>query len=227
MQFHGDLDLGRKLFVLFLLPITTGKVLQYMADTLLAWNGKKKESTETTKHKGDSWGATCFLTALCSRQAGPGCSLAYCSLAWVNKEKTGAIRQTRQAWNSLLVFTPFTLGLSQALLHLSWFFDTAQPRLVFQFKSKQTIPTSLSPLGWQRKICPRTSALKKKHRLLRCCRVPQQTTCRIKAKGWCFCDHTRSRHHPRTVLTPHEMAVYHTVSLCLVSVKWRWHSLNS
>lgn len=55
----------------------------------------------------------CQICAAGRRGWAQVCSSAYCSLAWVNKEKTGAIRQTCQAWNSLLMFTPFTLGLSQ------------------------------------------------------------------------------------------------------------------
>lgn len=56
---------------------------------------------------------SCQFCAAGRRGPAQVCSSAYCSLAWVNNEKTGAIRRTCQAWNSLLMFTPFTLGLSQ------------------------------------------------------------------------------------------------------------------
>lgn len=44
------------------------------------------------------------------------CSSAHSSLALVNKEGTGAIRQVCQAWNSLPTFPRCTLGLSLSLV---------------------------------------------------------------------------------------------------------------
>lgn len=103
-----------------LLPKTSWIVYwQYMAGTSIAresinllkshqklqhTRGIRKELTKPHQH------ASCQFCAAGRAQV---CSSAYCSLAWVNKEKTGAIRRTCQAWNSLLMFTPFTLGLSQ------------------------------------------------------------------------------------------------------------------
>lgn len=104
----------------------------------------------------------CQICAAGRRGCAQVCSSAYCSLAWVNKEKTGAIRQTCQAWNSLLMFTPFTLGLSQrCCLSDFWQGPTV---ICFFTESKQTIPvvchTKHNTLCWQKKMCPRTSALK-------------------------------------------------------------------
>ena len=82
--------------------------------------------------------ASCQFCAAGRRGWAQVCSSAYCSLAWVNKEKTGAIRQTCQAWNSLLMFTPFTLGLSQRCC-LSWFLTRPHCDLFFS-ESEQTIP---------------------------------------------------------------------------------------
>lgn len=73
-----------------------------------AQGGPMKKNWDPHKH------ASCqFCTAGRWEQV---CSSACCSLAWVNKEKTGAIWQTCQAWNSLLMFTPFTLELLQFCL---------------------------------------------------------------------------------------------------------------
>lgn len=52
-----------------------------------------------------------------------------CSLAQVNKRKTGAIWQTCRAWNSFLMFTPFTLELLQR--RLAW--CLTEPLLRFAF----------------------------------------------------------------------------------------------
>lgn len=95
-----------------------------MAETSLAREkplSHKKSSESTTHthtHTRDSRGGkgatpTSFLPVFVQQGPAQVCSSAYCSLAWINKEKTGAIRRTCQAWNSLLMFTPFTLGLSQ------------------------------------------------------------------------------------------------------------------
>lgn len=155
------------LSVFQLLPKTPCTVWQY-TEILLAKKDKlfksiklqhtrgiREELAQQNKH------ASSQFCAAGRRGWAQVCSSAYCSLAWVNKEKTGAIRQTCQAWNSLLMFTPFTLGLSQrgCLSHF-W-----QAQLWFVFcESQQTIPvvchTRHITLGWQREICPRTSALK-------------------------------------------------------------------
>lgn len=74
----------------------------------------------------------CQICAAGRRGCAQVCSSAYCSLAWVNKEKTGAIRQTCQAWNSLLMFTPFTLGLSQRCC--LWFLTRPNCDLFFYWK---------------------------------------------------------------------------------------------
>lgn len=133
------------------------------------------------------------------------CSFAYCSLAWVNKEKTGAIRQTCQAWNSLLVFTPFTLGLSQRCC-ISPYFWQGPTAICFSplSKDEQTVPvlcdTRLTTHLAGREKLPMDMRFKE------LCvmkwhwdRVPPQPTrCRIKAKEY-FCDHIHLRHHCRCI----------------------------
>lgn len=98
--------------------------------TVFGWNltsqGKGitfEQLSETTTHKGDPWrgsgsrkDASCQFCVAGRRGWAQVCSSTYRSLAWVNKEKTGAIWQTCQAWNSLLMFTPFTLELLQCCL---------------------------------------------------------------------------------------------------------------
>lgn len=101
---------------------------------------------------------SCQFCAACRRGCAQVCSSAYCSLAWVNKEKTGAIRWTCQAWNSLLMFTPFTLGLSQRCC-LSWFLTGPNCHLFFS-QSKQTIPVVCHTKHLADRICPRKSAWK-------------------------------------------------------------------
>lgn len=91
-----------------------------------------RESCESHKH------ASCQFCAAGRRGRAQVCSSAYCSLAWVNKEKTGAIRRTCQAWNSLLMFTPFTLGLSQRCC-LSPDFWQGPTAICFFSESEQTI----------------------------------------------------------------------------------------
>lgn len=140
--------------------------------------GKKhqflKKPSETTTHKGD-WEkvgapgerACCQLYAACRRGWAQVCSSAYCSLAWVNKEKTGAIRRACQPWNSLLVFTPFTLGLSHrcCLSPDFWQGTTAIYFLVKVNRQFQQSPThrqvTWSPWAvYYKKTCPRTTVFK-------------------------------------------------------------------
>lgn len=112
----------RKMFVIQLLPKTLnsltvhgrnvackGKIIKLLKShqKLQHTRGIREEVTEPHIH------AMCQFCAAGRRGWAQVCSSAYCSLAWVNKEKTGAIRRTCQAWNSLHMFTPFTLGLSQ------------------------------------------------------------------------------------------------------------------
>lgn len=225
MQFHGDLRVNtvwkRNCFLCSncQLPKTPWIVYwQYMAEISLVWGksinllkshqklqhtrGMREEVAEPQQH------TSCQFCAACRRGWAQVCSSAYCSLAWVNKEKTGAIRQTCQAWNSLLMFTPFTLGLSQRCC-LSPDFWQGPTAICFFSQSKQTIPvvchtkhTWLAEENLPKDKCFKKLCMLKWHwgRV-----VPQQTRCRIKAKGWYFCDHTRLRHHPGWVWTSHKM----------------------
>lgn len=165
--------------------------------------GLCEEVAEPHKH------ASCQFHAAGRRGWAQVCSSAYCSLAWVNKEKTGAIRQTCQAWNSLLTFTPFTLGLSQRCC--LWFLTRPNCDLFFS-ESKQTIPVvchtrHITHLAGREKNLPKDMCFKKPCMLKwHWGRVlPQQTRCHIKVKGWYFCDHTHLWHHPECVWTSHKM----------------------
>lgn len=71
--------------------------------------------------------------------AGRRCRAQVCSLAQVNKRKTGAIWQTCRAWNSFLMFTLFTLELLQR--HVAW--------LRLAFDNLQTISVMLN----RRSVC--------------------------------------------------------------------------
>lgn len=149
MQFHGDLSehsLEERLFQL--LPKTLNILLTVHGrdcackrkcinllkshQILQHTRGICREVTEPHQH------ALCQLCAAGRRGWAQVCSSAYCSLAWVNKEKTDAIRRTCQAWNSLHMFTPFTLGLSQHCC-LSWFLTRPNCDLFFS-EGEQTMP---------------------------------------------------------------------------------------
>lgn len=120
--------------------------------------GIHKEVAEPHQH------ASCQFCAVGRQGWAQVCSSAYCSLAWVNKEKTGAIRQTCQAWNSLLMFTPFTLELSQHCCRSPDFLTRPNCDLFFT-ESEQTIPVVCHrrhiTLGWQTQICLKDKRFKK------------------------------------------------------------------
>lgn len=136
-----------------------------------------------------------FVQQAVGRGSAQAHSSACCSLAWVNKEKTGAIRWTCQAWNSLLMFTPFTLGLSQ-LCRLYWFLTRPNCICFFVKANKQNssrVPHKThNSLDWQRgKQLPKDKWVLQKEKacMPKWCRVrvlPQQTRCRIKAQDDVF-----------------------------------------
>lgn len=111
------------------------------------------------------------------------------------------------------------------LLPLSWFLTRPNYDLLRENELTNSAVSRNTP-GWQRKICPRTSALTAcdiRGRVL-----PQQTWCRIKAKGWYFHDHTDLKHRLKSIWTSHKVpaCVMESVTqqnLCLASRKLQKH----
>lgn len=125
MQFHGDLhEHSLEVKLCFSCYQNTTNIFLTVHDRNCSCKGKWINLLKSHQKRQHTRGilegvlephryALCQFSAAGRRGWAQVCSSAYCSLAWVNKEKTDAIRRTCQAWNSLHMFTPFTLGLSQ------------------------------------------------------------------------------------------------------------------
>lgn len=119
IQFHADLS-SFKERRFHLLP-RSSRVLT----SFFGWN---LSSSSTAIRTVDTW-ETPHKRASYHRfsAAGRQWRAQVCSIAQVNERKSGAIWQTCRAWNSFLMFTPFTLELLQR--RVAWRLTEARLRL--------------------------------------------------------------------------------------------------